>query len=624
MSDESNTPKSNTSIGLPDEIEKLKLIFPQFVKDGKIDFDSLKNWFSENGQLPEKDEKYNLGWAGRSTAIQATRTPATGTLTPSKEESRDWENTKNLFIEGDNLEVLKLLQRQYSGKVKMIYIDPPYNTGKDFVYSDKFSEGVSDYYNRYGKTSTSNEAKNQQAAERYHSNWLSMMYPRLYLAKTLLSDNGSIIVSIDDNEVYNLRQIMNEIFGENNFVGQIIWQRKYSPQNDAKTYSPMHEYLVVFARNVDKWKLQLLPRSTEARSKYKNPDNDPRGDWKPGDLTSKTKASGHSYKIVSPSGKEFLPTKGRQWAPSKLTFDRLLAENRIWFGPNDSNVPALKQFLNEVQDGVVPGTLWLRDEVGDNQSAVKELQELDIPFDSPKPTRLLRQLLLTSSSKESNDIILDFFGGSGTLGDSVMRLNAEDGGNRRWITVQLQENTDEKSDAFKAGFGTISKLALERIRRAGDRVISTQGKQKDVAPGSLDIGFKVFKLTPSNYRKWHQIANNETVEVEILRQSKLIADNPLIDTADPLSIIFEVALKEGFDITVDPEDVKIGNMNCSMFVDADGDRKLYVTLGNEIDDRAVIRAKLKQNDIFVCLDNSFKSSSQKLNLTENGVNLKVI
>ena len=349
----------------------------------------------------------------------------------------------NLIIHGDNLKALKALLPTYAGKVKCIYIDPPYNTGNEgWKYNDNVNSPMMQEW--LGK------AVDREDLTR-HDKWLCMMLPRLKLLRELLAQDGVVFVSIDDNEVHHLRVLLDEVFGAENFVGHAVWQKKYSPQNDAKTLSEIHEYVVGYAKCAEKWRPNLLARSEEAIARYKNPDNDPRGVWKAGDLTSKTKAAGHSYTIVSPSGKKFTPTSGRQWAASHDTYERLVTENRLWFGPRGDSVPSLKQFLSEVQAGTVPTTLWLRDMVGDNQEAVREQSQIGITFDSPKPKRLIEHILKIATLPKANDIILDFTGGSGTTAHDVLALNKEDGGNRKFILVECEDYADT--------------ITAERVRR---------------------------------------------------------------------------------------------------------------------------------------------------------------
>ena len=350
--------------------------------------------------------------------------------------------TGNIYIKGDNLEVLKLLQCENTEAVKMIYIDPPYNTGNDYVYEDKFGS---------------------------HTKWLDMMSPRLELAVPLLRDDGVIFISIDDREVHHLRLLCDKIFGFKNFVAQFIWQRAFAPKNDAKFVSVDHEYIICYAKDINKFKIGLLPRTDKANNRYKNPDNDPRGPWVADNLTAKRVTERDIYEITTPSGRVVLPAHGSSWRVSRHRFEGLLADNRIWFGKNGSNVPRIKRFLCEVQRGMRASSIMLYQDVGHSQEGRQELKKLFDGkgiFDAPKPVRLIKRLLLLANTKE-DDIILDFFSGSATTAHAVMELNAEDGGARRFIMVQKPVPCAEKSEARKAGYKDICEIGLERIRRAG-------------------------------------------------------------------------------------------------------------------------------------------------------------
>ena len=444
-----------------------------------INFELLKQMLSPD--VVDGDEAYEFTWVGKKASIVEANKPIRKTLRPCPEESKNWDDTENLYIEGDNLEVLKLLQESYLGKVKMIYIDPPYNTGHDFIYPDSFIMDMDEYndgtgyFDEDGNVNYSRE--NILTAGRYHSDWCSMMYSRLLLARNLLSDNGVIFISIDDNSQDDLKKCCGEIFGESNFVSQLIWEKKFAPQNDDKYITAVHDYILVYAKDKTKWFPKLQERDSSALQKFKNPDNDSRGVWTSGDLTSKTKAAGHSYAITSPSGKVFYPPEGRQWAPAYETYLKLKSENRLWFGEKGDNVPRQKQFLTEIQDGVVPTSILFHSECGHNQEAKKELISL-LPgignsFETPKPVRLLMKLLNLVQLSD-NDIILDFFSGSATTAHAVMQLNAKDGSHRKFVMVQLPEPCDEKSEAYKAGYKTICDIGKERIRRAGEKI-----KQED-------------------------------------------------------------------------------------------------------------------------------------------------
>ena len=464
-------------------IEKIAALFPNCItetadENGKlkkaINFDMLRAMLSED--IAEGDEAYEFTWVGKKAAIAEANRPIRKTLRPCPEESVNWDTTENLYIEGDNLEVLKLLQESYLGKVKMIYIDPPYNTGNDFIYRDDFAVSADDYAEESGQLDENGNRlfKNTDSNGRFHSDWCSMIYSRLMLARNLLSDDGVIFISIDDGEVDNLRKVADDVFGTVNFVSSIIWEKKYAPANDAKWFSDNHDYILVYAKDKTIWRPKLLPRSDEMNSRYTNRDNDPRGVWKAADMTVKSYSSAYDYPITTPSGRIVRPAAGRCWNTSKERFEELVKDGRIWFGEKGDNVPAVKKFLSEVQDGMVPTTIWKYEDVGHNQEGRQEVKKLfdgNGYFDGPKPVRLLSRVLQIANL-EKDSIILDFFSGSATTAHAVMQLNAEDGGHRKFIMVQLPEETDEKSEAYKAGYKTICEIGKERIRRAGNKILA--------------------------------------------------------------------------------------------------------------------------------------------------------
>ena len=449
--------------------------------------------------MEDAPEAYEFNWVGKQAARAEVLKPTKKTLRPVKEDSVDWDNTQNLYIEGDNLEVLKLLQKSYLGKVKMIYIDPPYNTGNDFVYHDDFAMSADEYAEASGSVDElgNKYIKNMDSNGRFHSDWCSMIYSRLMVARTLLSEDGVIFISIDEHEEENLKKISNEIFGCSNFVGTIIWERAFAPKNDAKYLSDSHDYVLVFAKTIDKFQIGLLPRSEEANARYKNPDNDPRGPWTADNMTVKTYSANYDYEIVTPNGSVMSPPNGRCWFTSKERMDKLIQENRVWFGETGGNMPRLKRFLCDVQQGMTATTIWKYTEVGHNQEGRQELKKLFDNkgyFDGPKPLRLISRIL-TIANLSANSIILDFFSGSATTAHAVMQLNAEDGGNRKFIMVQIPEETPEDSEARKAGYKTIPEIARERIRRAGKKI----KEESPLTTADLDTGFRVFRLDEGNY-----------------------------------------------------------------------------------------------------------------------------
>ena len=525
-------------------MDKLKSVFPECFSEGKLDIDKL---LSLCGEYIDNDfEKYKFEWKGKAECLRLAQKRSTGTLRPCPEESVNWDTTKNLYIEGDNLEVLKLLQTAYYRKVKMIYIDPPYNTGNDFVYEDDFADPLA----RYKEVTQQTTKSNPETMGRYHTNWLNMMYPRLRLAANLLKDDGIIFISIDDNEVTNLRKICDEVFGEENFVAQLIWERAFSPKNDAKYVSNSHDYVLMYARNISDFKIGQLDRSEEAESRYKNPDNDPRGKWTSGDLSVKTYNASSDYEIITPSGRKVLPPHGACWRVSKERFNELVDDNRIWFGENGDNVPRLKRFLSEIKEGIVPTSILFYKDVGHSQEGRQELKKIFDDkgyFDGPKPVRLIRRLL-TMANTDDDSIILDFFSGSATTAHAVMQLNAEDGGNRQFIMVQLPEVCDEKSEAYKAGYQNICEIGKERIRRAGKKILEENNQMTLEDKEQLDIGFKVFKLDSSNLKTWDNTpVTAEQMDLLYERMNNMI-HRVKSDRSD-LDMVCEIMLKLGVPLT---------------------------------------------------------------------------
>jgi Adenine specific DNA methylase Mod len=470
------------------------------------------------------DERYQFTWPDKKKSMLLANAPIVKSLRPCREESVNFDNTENLYIEGDNLEVLKLLQETYLGKVKMIYIDPPYNTGNDFVYEDDFSQSTDKYMENSGQFDEEGNrlVKNLDSNGRFHTDWLNMIYTRLKLAKDLLTDNGVVFISIDDNEQENLKKVCNEVFGEANFVAQLVWERAYSPKNDARYISNSHDYVLMYAKNISNFIIGRLERTDEANARYRNPDNDPRGDWKPGDLSVKTYNQECDYQITLPSGRVVEPPTGRCWRQSKESFQRNVDDKRIWFGVDGNSVPQVKRFLTELKfEGMAPQSIMFYKDVGHSQEGAKEVTALleAGAFDGPKPVRLLRRLVTLANTK-SSDIILDFFSGSSTTAHAIMQLNAEGGGNRKFIMVQVPEETDEKSEAYKAGYKNICEIGKERIRRAGTKIltelVSGNGRadgtgfgmgidnvaeyEKSTGEKVLDIGFRVLKCDSSNMK----------------------------------------------------------------------------------------------------------------------------
>lgn len=492
-----------------DNIAKIAALFPNCISESRdeqgrlkqvVDFDLLRQELS--GVIVEgEQERYRLDWVGKKEAILAANAPIAKTLRPSREESINFDTTENLFIEGDNLDALKLLQENYLGKVKMIYIDPPYNTGKDFIYNDDFAENSAEFFARSQQFDEEGNRliANTESNGRFHSDWLSMMYSRLKLARNLLTDDGVIFISCDDNEIDNLKRITSEIFGNLNFVSNIVWQKIHSTKNDARYFSNSHEYILCYAKSISNIEIGLLPRTESMNARFSNPDNDPRGEWSSGDLVANEERKGGYFDILGPTGKVFNVPQGKHWVYSQENLKRMVDEGRIWFGKNGDAFPRLKRYLSEVQQGRKVDTLWLAEEVGHNQESKREVKKLfddQAFFDFPKPVRLIYRSLFIGSNKD--DIILDFFAGSATTAHAVMQLNAEDGGNRRFIMVQLPEATDEKSEAFKAGYPTIAEISKARIRRAAAKI---RDDFVDKLPENWDGGFRVLKVDSTNMKE---------------------------------------------------------------------------------------------------------------------------
>jgi adenine-specific DNA-methyltransferase len=527
-----------------ENLEKLKALFPDIVTEGPhgpaVNVDVLKALVGD-AIVTDADEKYGLNWHGKRRARQLALTPSTGTLRPCPEESVDWDTTRNLMIEGDNLEVLKLLQKSYAGKVKLIYIDPPYNTGKDFVYPDDFRDNIKNYLELTGQVEGGKKnSSNTEASGRFHTDWLNMMYPRLKLARNLLREDGVIFISCDDNEVQNLRAVLDEIFGEENFITSVIWQKVYSPKNSARHFLEDHDYVLIYSKNAEIWTPNLLPRTEEMEARYGNPDNDERGPWKPGDMSARNYYGDGTYAITCPSGRIIDgPPAGRYWVISKDKFNELNQDRRIWWGSDGNNVPAIKRFLSEVKAGRVPQTLWSYEDVGHTQEAKKELISLvefpnsDVVFDTPKPTRLIRRILQLATSADGEDIVMDFFAGTGSTLDAVFRENAEGSGKRRCILVQLPESIPGASGLLQ----TIADITKERLRRAGQKI----REENPLFAG--DTGFRIFKLDTSNIRAWNP--HSTDLEADLLTH----ADH-LVEGRSESDILYELLLKLGLDLCV--------------------------------------------------------------------------
>ncbi len=567
-------PETQSADLVADNLAQLKALFPEAFTEGKVDFEVLKQLLG--GAVEDREEKYGLNWHGKRRARQMALTPSTGTLRPCPEESMDWDTTQNLMIEGDNLEVLKLLQKSYAGKVKLIYIDPPYNTGRDFVYPDNFQDNIKNYLELTGQIEGGKKiSSNTESSGRFHTDWLNMMYPRLKLARNLLSNFGWIAVSVDDREVSRLRAALDEIFGEENFIANIVWQKKYTRANDAQYFSANHDHILVFAKSRESANLGRVERGESQISAYGNPDNHPKGVWKATPLHARSGSNTGAYTFSN--GIRWNPPTGTYRRYSDQTMKDLEQDNAIWFGSDGKQVPQRKSFLEEMEEGMVPVTIWDHKFAGNNHDASNELKSLDMGgvFTSPKPTLLIRREMELFAGVNNSDVILDFFSGSGTTGHAVMAQNSTDNGNRRFILVQLPEplNPEKKEQKTAAEFcdqlgkpRTIAELTKERLRRAAAKIkADPQMAQRDTDNGkpqtddlfenplrtsassadkpTLDLGFRVFKLDSSNIHAWDPNRDN-LADTLIQHAEHLKTDRTEQD------ILFELLLKLGLDLTV--------------------------------------------------------------------------
>ena len=584
------------------KIDIINKYFPNTIFDGKIDFNRLKQELSEY-IFDEKKEKFELTWPGKRDSIINSNRRTNNTLRLLSNKSLNYDDTKNIYIEGDNLEVLKILQESYLNKIKCIYIDPPYNTGNDFVYNDDYKSNINIELENSGQIDEEGNKliSNPSSNGRFHSDWLSMMYPRLKLARNLLSNDGVIFISIDDNEMSNLKKICDEIFGSQNNIGTIIWERAFSPKNDAKFFSSSHDYILVYSKNIDEFDIGLLPRTEEANARYKNPDNDPKGPWTADNMTVKTYSAIYDYPIITPSGKEVRPTNGRCWFTNKERMAELIKEGRVYFGENGENMPRIKRYLCDVQQGMTPTTLWKYTEVGHNQEARQELKKLFDGkgyFDGPKPLRLIYRILEIANLK-NNDIVLDFFSGSATTAHAVLQYNVEKNLNCKYLMVQLPEKCDEKSDAFKNGYSNICEIGQDRIRRAGRKI-------KEETNVDIDYGFRVYKVDSSNMKDiFYKPA--DLTQLNILDLASNIKEDRTSE-----DLLTQVILDLGLTLDLKIEEKNILN------------NKVYFVENNSLiacfDDNVnidIIDEICKYNPLKVVFkDISFKSDKDKINMEE--------
>ena len=581
------------------------------VKDDKtgelrhvVNFKTLRQLLGDNA-VEDADEMYQFTWPGKQEARREAARPTTKTLRPVVEDSVDWDNTQNLYIEGDNLEVLKLLQKSYMGKVKMIYIDPPYNTGNDFVYDDDFVVSQDDYDLFAGNVDDlgNRYRKNTETNGRFHSDWCSMMYSRLMVARSLLTEDGVIFISIDDNEQRNLKNICDEIFGASNFVAQLIWERAFSPKNDAKYISNSHDYVLMYALDLEKFTIGRLPRTEEANARYSNPDNDPRGVWMSSDISVKTYNAACDYPITTPSGKIVEPPAGRCWRLSAKAFAERLQDNRIWFGPNGDNTPRLKRFLSELKyDGMAPTSLLFYKDVGHSQEGAQEVVSLfgdKGVFDGPKPVRLLERLIILANLK-SDSIVLDFFSGSATTAHALIKMNSNKNFQCKFILVQLSEevNDTKKEQEYK----NICEIGKERIRRAGKKI----KEESPLTTQKLDTGFRVFRLADSNFEEVKKAPEEYNQS-----QLDLFLNNVKSDRTD-LDLLFGAMLSWGVQLSLPMTSEEVdGKMIYSV---NDGD--LVACFADDITENIVKAMADKQPLRVLFRDSCFARDDAKINVFE--------
>jgi adenine-specific DNA-methyltransferase len=577
----------------------LAATFPEIMAEKKIDFDQLRRVLGEWAE-PDR-ERFGLNWPGRAACMKVIQAPSVGTLKPCKEESVDWDTTENVFIEGDNLEVLKLLQKAYFGKIKVIYIDPPYNTGKEFIYPDKYAETLETYLEYTGQIDADRRkfSTNTDASGRFHSRWLSMMYPRLYLAKNLLRDDGAIFISIDDHEQSNLKLLCDQIFGEENFRSNVVWQKRYTRSNNTTDFTDVVEHVLVYAKS-PAFSVNLLPRTEEADARYSNPDNDPRGVWKGASFLNPATPQERpnlAYPLVNPNTGEVTHPTRSAWRRSKDAFEELQRDGLLYWGPDGkSPVPTVKMFLGEAR-GLTPVNFWEHEYAGHTDEGTRDLEKL-VPgkiFDNPKPVRLLQRVLEHGS--DTSGIILDFFAGSGVTAQAVFNQNLQDGGSRKFILVQLPEPTG------RTDFPNIADIAKERVRSASKKLAGDRQQKLNLSDGNQpDIGFKVFKLAQSNFQPWVGEAVNDA---EIEQQLSLHVNHVSLQSSSD-DILFELLLKDGFSLAVPIEQIELAGTR--VFSVADG--ALLICLDKELTQEVIDAMADMEPSRVICLDVGFQGNDQ--------------
>lgn len=588
--------------------EQLKQLFPEVFTDGQIDFEQLRRIMGD--WVEPGKERYGLNWPGKADCMKVIQAPSIATLKPARDESVDFDETENLFIEGDNLEVLKLLQKAYFGKIKMIYIDPPYNTGNEFIYPDKYQENLDTYLAYTGQVDDAGRkfSTNTDTGGRFHATWLNMMFPRLYLARNLMCDDGLIFISIDDGESGNLRALCDFVFGEENLVAQIAWEKRYTRSNNAKRFYSLKDSILAY-RKSEALEFIKEKRTEKSDSNYSNPDDDPRGPWTTSSYVNpatKEQRPNLVYGIKNPFSGEVVNHPTHAWKHSQSECQKHAAENRLWWGKDGTaQYPRLKIYLADQTDGLVPIDLWDYKSSGTTDEGGQEIKELfgRAAFDTPKPTKLITKMLGIATDESSCDIVLDFFAGSCSTAHAVFRSNVEDGGNRRFIMVQLPELCPKDSEASKEGFENIADIGKERIRRAAKRIKDQYDGELDLGDaGHQDLGFKVFKLDRSNFAVWDGDADKID---ELAKQLELHVDH--IDQASsPEDILYELLLKAGFKLSTKVEKRTMAGKD--VYAVADG--ALLVCLDKDITPELIDALADADPLQVICLDEGFKGNDQ--------------
>jgi len=585
-----------------DKRQELLRLFPEIRTEGdKLDLERLRLALGEAVDVGK--ERYGMNWPGKAECFRTIQAPSLGTLRPRVEESINFDTTENLIIEGDNLEVLKLLQKAYLGKIKMIYIDPPYNTGNDFIYPDNYTESLQTYLEYTGQVDSEGRrfGTNTDAEGRFHSKWLNMMYPRLFLARNLLKQDGAIFVTIDDTEVANLRKLMDEIWGEENFVATVAWQKVFAKKNKA-LISGSHDHILIYARSLEDWSRNLLPRDEQQSAAFKNPDNDPRGKWQSVAFSVQSEDSerrqAYRYEITLPSGRKVPPPTGRHWNGLPDRYQELLADKRIWFGSDGDGLPRVKLFLTDVQEGIVPDTWWSHEDAGNNQEAKKEILELfgDVePYSTPKPTKLVMRMLEIATDK--GDVVLDFFAGSGTTAHGVLQLNKRDSGSRKFILVQLPEPTG------RSDYSTIAEITKERVRRVIKKLNGDDAGNLGLDAKREDRGFRAFRLDESNFRPWNAETPKDT---EVLAKQLELHVAHIREGRTSDDLLYEILLKSGFSLTTPVEALQLAGK--AVYSVADG--ALLVCLDRELTLELIRAMAENKPERIVCLDEGFAGNDQ--------------